>query len=411
MLDGIRKFFGWERRDFALTDAALLELFGGRPTAAGVSVTAATALRSPTALACTRAISETLGALPLHVYRRTADGRERVTDHPAAKLLAGDWAPWESGVSTRTQLQVDAILHGAGYGLVLRAGGQPKEIHRLDSAATTCDTSGPEPRFKVRLKDGERVYPWQDIVVIRTPGGSAARPLCIVDLAREAIGVDLVMAEHQAKLFSNGARPSGVLKTGSQKLSDEAFKRLRASWQAMYSGGENAGKTAILEAGMDFEQLAFSSVDAQFLELRKLAATEIAKAYRVPGTLAGDLDRATWKNVPELNQQFVSMCLLPWGEVWTAALSRCLLSPAERDELYIELIPDDLMRGDITARFTAYRQAAGGSWLTPNEVRKRENLPAVEGGDELIKQAGQGAGGDPAAEPTPQDSPKLKVVS
>jgi HK97 family phage portal protein len=410
MWTALRKLVGLERRDWSLTDAGLAELFGARPTAAGVSVTAANALKSPTAFACTRAISETMGGLPLHLYRRTAEGRERVTDHPAAKLLGGDWAPWESGVSTRTQLQVDAILHGAGYGLVLRAGERPKEIHRLDPTATTCDTSGTEPRFKVKLKDGERVYDWRDVVVIRTPGGSAARPLCIIDLAREAIGVDLVMAEHQARLFANGAKPSGLLKYAGPKLSDEVFKRLKASWEALYSGGDNAGKTAILEGGWSFDQMAFTSVDAQFLELRKLAATEIGKAFRVPGTLVGDLDRGTWRNIEELNRQFVTMCLLPWGEVWTNALARTLLTPAERDDLYIELIPDDLMRGDIAARFTAYRQAAGGSWLTPNEVRRRENLPAIDGGDELIKQAGQGPGGDPDAEPTPGD-PKLKAVA
>lgn len=367
----------------------LLSLFGSRPTAAGVNVTRQTALRSPTTLACVRAIAETIGGIPLHLYQRGPDGaRERDGDHPAAQLLSNDWCPWAGAVETRTAMMFDALLHGAGYGLIVRVGDRPQEIHRLDPTGVQVDTTGVEPRFAV-MHDGEhRYYRWQDILRIATPGSTYDCLINLTDCAREAIALDIVMAQHQAKLFANGARPSGALKY-KRALNADTVRRLRESFESAHSGGENSGRTLVLEDGMDFEPMQFSSTDAQFMELRRLATQEIARAFKVPGTLVGDLDRATWRNVEELMRQFVQTCLMPWAEVWQAALERALLTPDERQAYFIEAVFDDLLRGDLANRFTAYRQAAGGSWLTPNEIRALDNRPPVEGGDDLIRQAGQ----------------------
>jgi len=376
----------------------MLALFGAGPTAAGINISAETALRSPTTLAAVRAIAESMGALPFHLYRRGAGAsRERDGDHPAAAILGGDWCPWAGSTETRTALQLDALLHGAGYAQMVRTGTVPRELHRLDPRDVTRDTSGPEPRFKHRENGVERILHWRDVLYLPTPGSIGNRMVCLVHLAREAIALDLVMAEHQARLFSNGARPSGVLKH-PKVLGKEVAERLRDSFQAAQAGSGNSGKTLVLEDGMDFEALQFSSTDAQFMELRRLVTQEIARAFKVPGTLIGDLDRATWRNVEELMRQFVQTCLMPWAEIWQAALERVLLTPEERRSYFIEAVFDDLLRGDLAARFTAYRQATGGSWLTPNEVRALDNRPPVEGGDELIRQAGQADASTPAKE-------------
>lgn len=392
------------RSTLAPPSPELLALFGTPVTAAGKPVSAETALRSPTTLAAVRAISESVGSLPLHLYRRGADGsRERDSTHPAAQILAGDWCPWAGGIETRTAMQLDALLHGAAYGLIIRAASAPREIHRLDPRDVTIDTSGAEPRFKVRQDGIERSRDWRDILYIPTPGSAFGRPICLTTLAREAIGLDLVMAEHQARLFANGARPSGVFKYG-RTLGPEALKRLRESFGSAHMGGENGGKTLFLEDGMTFEATQFSSTDAQFLELRRLVIQEIARVFKVPGTLIGDLDRATWRNVEELMRQFVQTCLIPWAEVWQSALMRALLTPEERRSYFIEAIFDDLLRGDLAGRFTAYRQATGGSWLTPNEVRALDNRAPIEGGDELIRQAGQAEAPKAGGEGEPEDT-------
>ena len=385
-----RRLLGIERKSsLASPSPELLALFGAQPTASGAVVTPETALRSPTFLAACRAISEAVGSLPVHLYRRGEKGtRERESDHPAARLLAGDWTPWAGGVETRTAMQLDAILHGAGIGQVIRANGQPRELHRLDPRKVKINTETGEPVFILTENGRERRLDWRNVLYLPTPGGSFDRPVCLMQHCREAIGLDLVMAEHQARLFGNGARPSGIFKY-AKALNPETVKRLRESLNSMHAGGANSGRTLILEDGMEWEAQQFSSTDAQFLELRRFVTQEIARALKVPGTLIGDLDRATWRNVEELARQFLQFTLLPWLELWESALTRVLLTPEERAVLFVEFMVDDLLRADLAARFAAYRNAVGGSWLTPNEVRRLDNRPPVDGGDQLIRQAGQ----------------------
>jgi HK97 family phage portal protein len=407
MFDRLKTLLGFETRSsLANPSPEMFALFGAFPTAAGVSVSAETALRSPTTLATCRVISESVGSLPIHLFRRGDDGaRDRDTTHPAAVIMAGDWCPWAGGVETRTAMQLDALLHGAAYAQVIRTGNTPRELHRLDPTTVTRDTSRSEPRFKVRENGQDRFLDWRDVLYIPTPGSAGNRLVCLVNLCREAIAVDMAMAEHQARLFSSGARPSGVFKY-SKTLGPEVLKRLRESFNASHAGGANSGRTLILEDGMEFEALQFSSVDLQFLELRRFAMQEIARAFKVPGTLIGDLDRATWRNVEELSRQYLQFTLLPWLEAWQAGLTRVLLAPEERKNLFLEFTVDDLLRADLANRFAAYRNAVGGAWLTPNEVRALDNRPSIEGGDELIRQAGQSE-----AAAAPAESEPLRAVA
>ncbi|HEX2529816.1 MAG TPA: phage portal protein [Geminicoccus sp.] len=402
MFERLKHFLGIEKRyDLASSSPEMLALFGATPTAAGVSVSAENALRSPTTLAAVRAISEGIGSLPVHLFRRRPDGtRERDTTHPAAALLAGDWNPWTGAVEGKTALQLDSLLFGVGYAQVIRTGPTPRELHHLDPRDVTQDLTGPEPRFRYRENSVERILDWRNVLRVATPGSIGNRVVCLTHHLREVIGVDIIMAEHQSRLFANGARPSGVLKTG-KPLGPEVIKRLRESFNAAQSGGANSGRTLVLEDGLDFEALQFSSTDSQFMELRRLVMQEIARGYKVPGTLVGDLERATWRNVEELQRQFVQTCLMPWAEAWQVALERVLLSREERQEYFLEFIFDDLLRGDLAGRFSAYRQATGGSWLTPNEVRALDNRPPIDGGDELIRQAGQAEASTPAASTEP----------
>jgi HK97 family phage portal protein len=387
--------FGYERRSLAQPSSDLLALLGVHPTASGIWVSPETALRSPTCLACITSIAQTIGSLPLHLFRRAeAGGRERDRSHPAARLLAGDWAPWSSGVETRTALMVDALLYGHAFGQLVRVNGESAEIHRLSphAVAVEYDEATTEPSFRIHQARGDdRIVPWQDMLYLATPGSAPGRLLNLTRLAREGIALELVMELHEARLFGSGARPSGVLKVPGQ-LSQQAGDRLRQSWDSAHGGGANSGRTAILESGTEFEALQFSSVDTQFAELRRLAIQQIASAYRVPLPLVGDLTRAVFTNVTELNRQYVQLTLLPWAEALKAALERVLLAPEERGDIYIELVFEDLLRGDIKTRADALRLAVGGAWLTANEARRGEDLPAIAGGDELILQAGQQAG-------------------
>jgi HK97 family phage portal protein len=397
--------FSWFRRRPETTaqpahEARALESFPWTvfaPTAAGISVGPESALASPTFLAVTRVLSEAIGTLPVHLFRRGSNGaREREVDHPAARLMAGDWAPWAGNVAVRTALAVDALLHGQAFAQVIRAGGQPREIHRLPPGSVTVDydTATLEPAYKVRLSGGgERRLGWRDCIHVAMPGAAAGRKLSLVDLCRESIALELAIDRYASRLFSAGGRPSGLL-TLPKGMPPERMEAARDVWLAAHGGGE-AGKVAVMPEGTTFEPLQLSSVDMQTLEIKRLAIQQIAGAAKVPLTLIGSLDRAVWRNVQELNTQFVQQGLLPHLEIWKSALERVLLSTDERAALYLEFQVDDLMRGDLPSRFAAYRTASGSSWMTANEIRAREDMPPIDGGDALVRQAGQSVGDAP----------------
>lgn len=382
------KWWPFQRRALEAKDfpAGLLA-----PTsAAGVPVNAETALRSPTTLGCVRILSEIVGSLPVHLYRKSADGsRERDTTHEAAAVL-GQPNAWTDGIELRTRMMMDVLLRGQAFARVLRARGKPKEIHRLDPSSVTVkiDDKTLEPSYHIAMKTGAPlILKWQDVIHIQTPGSLLDAPIKLIDLARDAIGLDIAMQRYEGRAFSAGGKPSGLLKV-PQKTPPARRQEIHAEWDMAHGGG-NVGKTAIIDDTMEWKAISMTMVEADFLQLRKHAAAEINRVFKVPEVLNGVTDRAVWRNVEELTQTFLDTALVPWLDVWVAAYSRCLLTPDERKSLFLEFKVDAIVKANLAARYAAYRQSCGGSWQTPNEIRKLDNLPPIDGGDELVLQAGQ----------------------
>lgn len=369
----------------AQPSAFLLELFGAAPGASGVPVTPESALRVPAVHCAVRCIAEAVGQLPVHLYRRAEDGsRARDTDHPAHPLLHLDANGWTSAAELREELTTDALLTGNGYAFVNRVEGRPVELLRLKPSTVTVmvDTETGEPTYLVSDGAMQRTLAREDILHVRNISGSTGDGvvgLSTVTLAREAIGLALVMEQHAAKLFGNGARPSGLLKAPG-KLSADAAKRIGESWRAAHTG-ENAGRTAVLEEGMEWQALALTSTDAQFLELRQHQIEEIARAFRVPPVLLMDYGRATWSNSEEMGRQFLTYTLAPWLRRWEGAIRRTLFSPEERGTYAAEFDTTDLLRTDLSARASAYSTLIQSRVLSPNEARARENLAPYPEGD------------------------------
>ncbi len=296
MFDRIKRAFGFETRALTLEQYPWLAL---PASAAGVSVSAETALRSPTTLAAVRVLTETIGSLPCHVYQR-GEGNSRARDmaHPASELLAGEANPRTGAADLRMQLMRDALLHGAGYAQVIRTLGNPRELHRIDPRAVTVEVADTgEPSFKVRQKQGaDRIFNFADILYIPTPGSTPDHHVKLIDLSREAIGIDLAMAQYQGRLFGNAARPSGILKV-PKGTSPENMKTIRAAWQHAH-GGDQTGKTAVLEADAEWQAISLTLVDSQFLELRRFVDMAV---YDAAGGEPIDLDelegRQCWLGV------------------------------------------------------------------------------------------------------------------
>ena len=333
-------------------------------------------MRVPAVACAVGLIADTVGGMPVKLYERGS--KQTLHDHPAYRLAHSKANDWTSAAQLRTQLTTDALLNGSGYAQVVRVReGTPYELHRLDpgSVQQKIEANG-EPVYAVTTERGTTQLSYRDVLHVQPFGGVSP-----IHLAREAIALAVAFERHMSGVFANGGRPSGII-TAQKSLDLETKKRIAASWFKTHSG-ENAGATAILDEGMSYQQLAMTLADAQFAENRLEQIREIARAFRVPPTMLFELTRGTWSNTEEMARQFLSVTLKPWLEEWTWAYARCLLTPEERADLYLEFVTDDVLTTDHATRATAYSQYRAMGVMTANEVRAGLNLPAHADGDQI----------------------------
>lgn len=380
-----QKLFGLEKKA-SLTDTSgfYFDLFGAAPTLAGVNITPHTAMACTPVACAVRTISEPVGQLPLHIYKKLpGGGKELALDHPLYKLLHDAPNGWTPSALFRSQVTADSLLQPyGGFAQIVRADGKPFEIIRLDPqfSSIVIDYSNFEPLYAIKEngKNPARTIPASDIIHIHTPAYNPSRGL--VSEGREAIGLAVTMERHAARLFGNSARPSGMLSLKGV-VTPDAIAKAKASWQATH-GNENSGGTAVIPSDAAWQSLTLTSVDAQFLEMRKFAIAEIARLFRVPLHLLAELDRSTPRSIESLGQEFLSQTLLPHLVKWEQELTLKLLTPEERDQFCIEFDVDGFARADLLARSQALSAAVAARILCPNEARALGfGLPAYDGGD------------------------------
>ena len=221
----------------------------------------------------------------------------------------------------------------------------------------------------------------QDVLHIPGLGFDGLVGYSPIAMAKNAVGMTLACEEYGASFFENGANPGGVLEHPGV-LKDPA--KVRESWHSVYGGSKNAGKVAVLEEGMKYQQIGIPPEEAQFLETRKFQINEIARLYRIPPHMVGDLEKSSFSNIEQQSLEFVKYTLDPWVIRWEQSLQRALLLPQEKNEYFIKLNVDGLLRGDYQSRMTGYSIGRQNGWLSGNDIREMEDMnliPAEEGGD------------------------------
>jgi HK97 family phage portal protein len=202
-----------------------------------------------------------------------------------------------------------------------------------------------------------------------------------IAMAKNAIGMAIACEEYGAKFFANGAQPGGVLEHPGT-IKDP--QRVRESWQRSFGGSGNANKIAVLEEGMKYTPIAISPEQAQFLETRKFQINEIARIFRVPPHMVGDLEKSSFSNIEQQSLEFVKYTLDPWVIRWEQSIMRSLLTPEEKKTYYAKFNLDGLLRGDYQSRMNGYAIGRQNGWMSANDIRELENLdriPTEEGGD------------------------------
>ncbi|WP_435610886.1 phage portal protein [Streptomyces sp. C10-9-1] len=366
---------------------------GSSANSAGIRVDQDTALTYSPFFAGVRVLSEDVGALPLFLYERLAPrGKGRASGHPLYPLLHDQPNDMMSAAWLKETLTSHAITWGNGIAHVVshQRTGVIEEIWPLRPDRVTIGVKRTGPgKFERRYRYDDDVNNIHTVLlpheVLHVAGlgydGISGYP--IVDLAANAIGLGLATEHHGAKVFSNGAAPGGAL-SHPDRLSPEARRRMADDWENIHKGIDRAHRVAILEEGVTFQQVGVPNDSAQFLETRKLQVTEMARWLRLPPHKIGDLDRATFSNIEQQQLDYVTSALNIWLVRWEQAILTQLLLPDERARFFPEFLVDSLLRGDTAARYAAYAVGRQWGWLSANDVRERENMNPVEGGDAYL---------------------------
>lgn len=386
--------------------AAFLTRFGGG-SSSGKTVTAESAMQVATVFSCIRILAESVGQLPIHLYEQREREKRPAIEHPLYWLLHLAPNKRQTSLEFFEFLVACLALRGNAYAFINRIKGVPRELlPLLPDSITPIETESGDIAYLHRLKSGkEETYTSDQVLHVPLFSFDGVCGISPITKARETIGLAMATEEHGGRLFSNGARPGGVLQNPG-KMSDAAYERLKDSWAERHEGAGNAHRTAILEEGTTWASVGMSSEDAQFLETRKYQRSEICGIFRVPPHMVGDLERATFSNIEHQSLDFVVRALIPYLRRIELRIRTQLLTEAERPRFYAKFNQDALLRGDMAARATFYTQLEQAGALSPNEIREREDMNPREGGDVYLTPMNMAVNGKPieAAPKPPADS-------
>lgn len=373
------------------TSGSTYSFFIGTSTS-GKRVNEKTSMQMTAVYCCVRILSEAIASLPLHLYRYGEnDSKIRATDHPLYFLLHNEPNSEMTSFNFRETLMTHLLLWGNAYAQIIRNGkGEIMAIYPLmpDRMTVNRDDKG-EIYYEYRVsnddaktfKDSTVRLPPSEVLHIPGLGFDGLVGYSPIAMAKNAIGMAIACEEYGAKFFANSAAPSGVLEHPGT-LKDPS--KVRESWMQTFGGSHNSSRIAVLEEGMKYAPISISPNEAQFLETRKFQIDEIARIFRIPPHMVGDLEKSSFSNIEQQSLEFVKYTLDPWVSRWEQSMERALLNIDEKKDYFIKFNVDGLLRGDYQSRMNGYATARQNGWMSANDIRTLENLdliPKEEGGD------------------------------
>lgn len=365
-------------------------LFGR--TTSGKNVNEMTALQTTAVYACVRILAEAIASLPIHVYKHTDEGKEQDVNHQLYYLLHDEPNPDMTSFVFRETLMTHLLIWGNAYAQIIRDGrGQVLALYPLlpDRVSVKRDDKGElyyvyqrseedNPNFKDK---GNIILKKSEVLHVPGLGFDGLIGYSPIAMAKNAVGMTLATEEYGASFFANGANPGGVLEHPGI-LKDPS--KVRESWNQVYQGTNNSHKVAVLEEGMSYKTIGIPPNEAQFLETRKFQINEIARLYRIPPHMVGDLEKSSFSNIEQQSLEFVKYTLDPWVVRFEQAFQKSLLLPDEKKTYFIKFNVDGLLRGDYQSRMNGYAIGRQNGWLSTNDIRRLEDMNPLskeEGGD------------------------------
>ena len=379
LISRLTSALGYEKRNSDPYWSNILSLQSG-------TVNATTAQSVSAVYACVQAIAETTASLPLILYRRKGDDRERAVDHPLYKVLHDQANENQTALEFREWMMASVLLKGNAYARIVRAyDGQVRELLPLSSDRVQVLRVGDRIGYDVTNLNGttERLLASEVFHLRHRLGEDGVLGISPIAAAKGVIELAISERDHGVNTFKNSTRLGGLLKVPG-RLNAEQKANLATSWNTQHGGGANAGRTAILEGGTEFQPISMTLEDAEWIASRQFSVEETCRLFRVPPTIVGDLRHGNYANSVELSRQFVTMTLKRHMVMIEQAVASKLLTEVGRRTLYAEHAVEGLLRGDATNRADFYTKGIAAGWMMPSEARKLENLPVIEGIDNAV---------------------------
>jgi len=348
---------------------------GGVVTDSGVHVSPDTAMNVAAVWACVRIISQSIAMCPLVLFEREGDKEVEAVGHPVHYLLKHRPNRFQTPYEWKQLLALHLLMRGNSYWFVGRVGGRPDELFPMHPDQTQLYRwSELEWQYYYSpYNGGFQIFEPHEVMHTRGLSFDGVEGLGVVEHARQTIGLAAATEKHGARLFGAGAQVPAVLKMGpGQKLSDEARQRVRDEWAKKYAGLDNAYKVPVLEEGMEYEKMALTAEESQFIDSRKFSRSDIAMFFGVPPHMLGDVEKQTsWgSGIEQQSIGFVINTIQPWLTNIENAINAALLGVGERNGFFARFDTTPLIRGSFRDQVEALIRLREWGVLTPNEIRK-----------------------------------------
>lgn len=356
---------------------------------AGQNVNEDSALKLTAIWSAVGIIADSIAAMPLHAYRVTSGGREKLGRQPRwADVVSAMPNPWEDRYTFLHRAVQGLLLPGNTYLLVVDrdSQGYPSSIVNLHPSLVEPVRDGGRTLYVYNPQPGERIVYDRytstntagDVLHIKFYDNGGARGLSPIEANASAIGAALAAQEHAADFWAKGGLPPGIISVEGRP-SPEAMEAVGRWWDDARRGKDSRHRPAIMSQAK-FSPITLTPEDAQLLETRQFSVNEIARIYRIPAHLLADTSVTTWgSGIEEMNRHFLQFTLLPYISRMEAAFN--MLLPRGN---FVKFDPSGILRADIDSRYRAYSTGIQTGFLSRNEVRAWEDLPTVEGLDDFL---------------------------
>lgn len=372
----------------ALVIPVITDSFG--TAMSGQKVTLDKALSISAVWACVRLLSETVSTLPIKIYYKNADGsRIDAKEHDLYKVLCVEPNRIQTPVKMLEFLVASISIKGNAFFEKKIIGGRlialipilPQNVTEIKLL------SNGKFDYIVIENNKQRVIKEENIWHIRGFGLDGILGIDVFAQGKDIIGAAQASGEASSKFFESGMSISGVLSV--DQVLKPAQRDMFHEKMDIYRSSKNSGKMMVLEAGMKYQGIAINPEQAQLLETRGYDVEEICRLFKVPPTLIGYMSKqSSWASSLEaLNQQFLTYTLLPILKNIEQSISRSLIKPEDRDKIFAKFNYEGFLRANSEARANYYSTSLNNGWMSRNEVREKEDLPPMDGGDIYTVQA------------------------